>query len=110
MSREHRNFNSKLYHTRRSIDLAYELLRARWKRLKCLEMDEVKSMVNLVKSCCILHNICINNEGYVDRKYEKENKEDVEVEYNGPQSMSAQQKRDMLATYLSGEPITLNIQ
>ena len=109
INRDQKNFNAKIYATRRPVDIAFELLRARWKRLKCLEMDEVKSMINLVKTCCILHNICINNENYREKNYELEEKEDVEVEYVGPLPMTAIQKRDMLAMFMNGQPLTLNL-
>ena len=201
LTRDQKLFNQKLYRTRVPVDAALHTLRRRWQRLKCLEMDEVTSMTQLVKCCCILHNICINNPGYmttnessatifsnnasssftvsnvtpvrnvpgmvtnrgfedagcVDARnpgftsysmknygkasnpsnamanqsmignpsgsmgavnnsgmveviVENEDKGDLEVEYVGTQSLSSLQKRDMLAMYLSGRTLTLNIQ
>ena len=104
LSRHQKLFNGKLALGHRPIEQAFQILRARWQRLKCLEMQQVSNMNIAIKTCCILHNICMSNSAYHLGDFEAEKEPSaVEVDYCGACPYSALRKRDMIALYLDGQ-------
>jgi len=106
---QEQNYNHKLHSTTKAADYGFKLLRGRWQRLKCLEMQKVANMTIAVKTCCILHNICINNPNYVNSNFFVEDDKNYQVStYTGPLPYSSVKKRDMIAKYLE-ENVTTNV-
>ena len=54
-------FNKKLSATRSVIERSFALLKGRFRRLKYLDMD-VKYISATIVACCVLHNICLNED------------------------------------------------
>lgn len=57
-----RNFNTKLSQTRVVIERAFGILKGRFRKLKYVHMYNTEMIPLVILSCCILHNICIDNE------------------------------------------------
>ena len=105
-TRHQRVYNDKLAATKLPIEGAFKLLRTRWQRLKCLEMQHVSNMNIAIKTCCILHNICMANPDYQilsDFSLEDNIDKTIATEYSGTPPFKALRKRDMIALYLDGQ-------
>ena len=59
-------FNNSLSATRSAIERAFALLKGRFRRLKYLNMSNVDKIPRVIIACCVLHNICILNDDFVD--------------------------------------------
>ncbi|KAK0131595.1 Protein ANTAGONIST OF LIKE HETEROCHROMATIN PROTEIN 1 [Merluccius polli] len=57
-----RRFNQKLNAARVAIEHAFGIMKAKFRRLKCLHMKDVAT----VTTCCILHNICLDPGDHFD--------------------------------------------
>ncbi|XP_066589412.1 putative nuclease HARBI1 [Prorops nasuta] len=57
-----KNFNKKLSSTRMTIEKAFGLLKARFRKLKYVYMYRTDMIPLVILSCCILHNICIDKD------------------------------------------------
>lgn len=56
------NYNRKLSKTRVIIERAFGLLKGRFRRLKYVYMYNTEMIPLIILACCVLHNICIDNE------------------------------------------------
>ncbi|XP_066598850.1 putative nuclease HARBI1 [Prorops nasuta] len=56
------NYNRKLSAIRMVIERTYGLLKARFRKLKYVYMYDTDMIPLIILTCCILHNICIDNE------------------------------------------------
>ena len=64
---ERREFNRRISRARQCIECAFGILTAKWRCLKTeLELSPAK-VDNVVKACCILHNLIIDEEGLLVR-------------------------------------------
>ena len=52
-------YNEKHSGTRQVIERALGLLKGRWRRLKCLEMEAMEEIPSVVSAGCVLHNFCL---------------------------------------------------
>ncbi|KAA0196942.1 hypothetical protein HAZT_HAZT007445 [Hyalella azteca] len=104
-SRLQKEFNSRLQMTKRPLEEAFRLLRGKWQRLKCLEMQQVSSMSLAIRTCCILHNICMHNDEYRSSPAASllEEEQFHELEFMGNPPLSALQKRDLIAHHVQRE-------
>jgi len=57
-----KNFNYVHSATRCVVERAFALLKGRFRRLKYLDMKHVEDMVQVIMTCCIFHNICLQND------------------------------------------------
>ncbi|KAI4468091.1 hypothetical protein MML48_2g00016492 [Holotrichia oblita] len=60
LTHDQRNFNKKISQTRQVIERAFALLFDRLRRLKYLDMTNTNFIPNLVIACCVLHNLCLD--------------------------------------------------
>lgn len=109
------SFNAKLCGTRVCIENTFGILKQRFRQLKSLELWTVEKMANVVMSCCVLHNLCMDNgDSDIDDSDEEEEEEESEVEEDSsstaPQSESnrdallrqlGEDKRDRLCRLLT---------
>lgn len=62
-------FNTKVSVSRQVIEIAFALLKGRFRRLKYVDMNRTDLIPATVLAACVLHNICINcdsiNEEYI---------------------------------------------
>lgn len=61
LSREEQLYNKKLSATRVKIENCFGILKGRFRQLLKLEMNSVVKMTKFIVACCILHNLCIDN-------------------------------------------------
>jgi len=61
LSQEQRNFNRALSSSRSSVERAFGILKARWRCLIKRLDSNVENIPDIIISCCVLHNICQNN-------------------------------------------------
>lgn len=54
-------YNTKLSTTRATIERAFGMLKGRFRKLKYVYMYNTDMIPLIILACCILHNICINN-------------------------------------------------
>ncbi|KAK9703909.1 DDE superfamily endonuclease [Popillia japonica] len=67
--RKENYFNTKVSVSRQVIEIAFALLKGRFRRLKYVDMNRTDLIPATVLAACVLHNICINcdsiNEEYI---------------------------------------------
>lgn len=64
LTKQHREFNYFISATRNVVENAFGLLKGRFRRLR--RLDNVDRMpCSKIILCCILHNICIDENGYI---------------------------------------------
>ena len=64
-------YNEKHSGTPQVIERALGLLKGRWRRLKCLEMEAVEEMPSIVSAGCVLHNFCLlADEGDIEQFFD----------------------------------------
>ncbi|XP_071582365.1 putative nuclease HARBI1, partial [Temnothorax nylanderi] len=92
-----RNYNTKLSSTRITIERAFGMLKGRFRKLRYVYMFNTEMIPLLVLACCILHNICIDNE---DEQFENI-LEPMENENNHNNVLlEGNEKRDVIAQLL----------
>lgn len=76
LTEEKRNFNYKFSACRVKIENAFGLLKTRFRQLIRLDFNTVQRASHFIISCCVLHNLCINNGDTLDY-LEEENVENI---------------------------------
>lgn len=61
-----RNFNFVHSATRCIVERAFALLKGRFRRLKYLDMKHMEDICQVILTCCIFHNICLQNDADTD--------------------------------------------
>jgi len=61
-----KNYNFVHAATRCTVERAFALLKGRFRRLKYLDMKHMEDVMNVIMTCCIFHNICLQNDSDVD--------------------------------------------
>lgn len=62
---QQKHFNTCLSTTRVTVERAFGMLKGRFGRLQTVDTKKVKTTIDLIVVCCVLHNICILNEDEV---------------------------------------------
>ncbi|XP_039307618.1 putative nuclease HARBI1 isoform X2 [Solenopsis invicta] len=88
------NYNTKLSKTRVIIERTFGILKERFRKLKYVYMYNTDMISLDILACCILHNICIDNE---DEPFDNVEVENVNNNYA---IMPADDKRDIIAELL----------
>lgn len=66
LTRQQKVFNKKLSSSRVVIEQAFARLKGTWRRLKFLQIHNLRYLKYIVISACILHNICISENNAAD--------------------------------------------
>jgi len=90
-----------LSRTRVKIENAFGLLKQRFRQLIQLDFVTVKRSANFIISCCVLHNICIMNNDYLDVENEECNERHIYNEQNLNDRMEGEIKRDIICNLLA---------
>jgi len=91
-----RKFNTKLSKTRLVIERAFGTLKGRFRKLKYIYMFNTEIIPLVIFTCCILHNICIENEdAFID-----EFDEAIEMLDDDIALMNGAEKRDIISNLL----------
>lgn len=97
-------YNEKHSGTRQVIERALGLLKGRWRRLKCLEMEAVEEIPSVVSAGCVLHNFCLlADEGDIKQFFDDDSDGDDSDSDDQPDQPLPQAvaKRNMMVQYLS---------
>ena len=97
-------YNEKHSGTRQVIERALGLLKGRWRRLKCLEMEAVEEIPSVVSAGCVLHNFCLlADEGDIEQFFDDDSDGDDSDSDDQPDQPLPQAvaKRNMMVQYLS---------
>lgn len=89
------NFNTKLSSTRVTIERAFGILKGRFRKLKYMYLHNTEMIPLLILACCILHNICIDNEDENFDNFE----EPVEIDNNNI-NLDGEEKRNIISHLL----------
>lgn len=109
LTRKQKNFNKKLSSTRVIIEQAFGLLKGRWRRLQYLDIKNIKYAKLYIMFACILHNITINLNDFIDCDFDEEeagidyHEEEILLcneESRNQRLLAAQRKRDELMNTL----------
>ncbi|KAI4455225.1 hypothetical protein MML48_9g00015993 [Holotrichia oblita] len=68
LSEGERIYNAKFCKTRVSIENTFGLLKSRFRQLLQIQMDDVDKMAKFILSCCVLHNLCIMTNDYLEER------------------------------------------
>ena len=71
-------YNKRFCATRILIENTFGLLKGRWKQLQQIDIHKIFKISKFIISCCVLHNLFIDNEDIYMYAYENEEIEDVE--------------------------------
>lgn len=71
MTEAQRNFNKKFSATRVLIENSFGLLKGRFRQLIQLDFHTVERASRFILSCCVLHNLCIDNGDLWENLYEE---------------------------------------
>lgn len=90
------NYNTKLSKTRVIIERAFGILKGRFRKLKYIYLYNTEMIPLIILACCVLHNICIDNEDEPFDIFEPDN------EYNDQNYpfIDADEKREIIAQLL----------
>ena len=97
-------YNEKQSGNRQVIERALGLLKGRWRRLKCLEMEAVEEILSVVSAGCVLHNFCLlADEGDIEQFFDDDSDGDDSDSDDQPDQPLPQAvaKRNMMVQYLS---------
>lgn len=88
LSANEKKFNKMLSATRVLIENTFGLLKSRFRQLIEVDMHNVDKISKFIISCCVLHNLCIENNDDIDfPMYEKQNVNEVYNEDIGEQEV-----------------------
>lgn len=101
----HRLFNKSLSKTRVVIEQAFSLLKGRFRRLKFLDIRDMKELNETVMMCCILHNVLLH-EGNFEEFFDPTGEDSTnQVEGDDADELHAkaegENKREWLRNYIS---------
>ncbi|KAI4468067.1 hypothetical protein MML48_2g00013125 [Holotrichia oblita] len=68
LSEGERIYNAKFCKTRVLIENTFGLLKSRFCQLLQIQMDDVDKMAKFILSCCVLHNLCIMTNDYLEER------------------------------------------
>ena len=90
------HYNHLLSKNRITIERSFALLKCRWRKLTCVNI-EVANIPSLITACCVLHNICLMKSDFVN--YDLPRPEPV---YNiqEPDNRQGVTKRDEITAHL----------
>ena len=97
-------YNEKHSGTRQVIERALGLLKGRWRRLKCLEMEAMEEIPSVVSAGCVLHNFCLlADEGDIEQFFDDDSDgDDLDSDDQPDQPLpQAVAKRNMMVQHLS---------
>ena len=103
LNRPRRSYNYKVSATRVHIERAFGQLKGRFRKLRMIDMVNLKAINTLVIACCVIHNICISQNDVFEGQEEEEDNDPNHFEgiYNNDADGSA--KRDQIVEMLSKE-------
>ena len=90
------HYNHILSRNRIIIERSFALLKCRWRKLACANIN-VSNLPDLITACCVLHNICIMKKDFVE--YDLVRPEPVNA-VQEPDNRQGMAKRDQIKAHL----------
>lgn len=90
---KHTNFNFIHSQTRIAIEHAFGLLKQRFRQLYFCKLRNIEMLLHFIRSCIVVHNICIDNNDEVIDLVNLEETVDL-VNFSGTDSRTGIQKRN----------------
>lgn len=102
LTQEQTAFNRRFSKARVKIENAFADLKGRFRQLVRVDLWSVLKISKFIICCCVLHNLCIENDDFLIENYEQpEHLEDADHENNEePHRTVAEAKRDRIAAGL----------
>lgn len=99
-----KNFNKRLSSARSTIERSFAYLKGRFRCLKYLDVRNLIWAPKYIMACCVLHNICMNNDDIIEIDVIQANQEDNDIlipDINRRQlQVAGQQKRNQICAEL----------
>ena len=110
LSQEQRKFNRFLSSARVAVEHAFGILKARWRcLLSCLDHN-IENLLDVIISCCVLHNICqakgdsyIDNDDVLEHTLQRERKRRTQRREEREFHASTNTLRDILTDYVNAD-------
>ena len=110
LSQEQKKFNRFLSSARVVVERAFGILKARWRYLlNCIDHN-IENLSDVIKSCCVLHNICqmigdsyIDNYDVLEHTLQRERERRIQRREELKFHASANMLRDILTDYVNAE-------
>ena len=110
LSQEQKKFNRFLSSARVVVERAFGILKARWRYLlNCIDHN-IEDLSDVIKSCCVLHNICqmigdsyIDNYDVLEHTLQRERERRIQRREELKFHASANMLRDILTDYVNAE-------
>lgn len=64
-----RNYNKRFCATRVKIENTFGILKSRFRQLLRLDMHKIEKISKYILALCVLHNLCIDNDDFINDKY-----------------------------------------
>ena len=105
-----KKFNRFLSSARVVVERAFGILKARWRYLlNCIDHN-IENLSDVIKSCCVLHNICqmigdsyIDNYDVLEHTLQRERERRIQRREELKFHASANMLRDILTDYVNAE-------
>ncbi|XP_053968701.1 putative nuclease HARBI1 [Anastrepha ludens] len=68
LTEQEKRYNYKFSQTRVRIENAFGLLKCRFRQLMRLDFHEVETTAKFILACCVLHNVCIDKQDFIEKK------------------------------------------
>lgn len=99
LSQMQRHYNFKLSSTRVAIEQAFGLLKGRFRILKYVNIYSTKRIPALILACCVLHNICLQQNDFFEEDPDDKGSTPINVAYPGNDNTGLK-KRNAIANRL----------
>ncbi|KAK5648124.1 hypothetical protein RI129_003016 [Pyrocoelia pectoralis] len=82
VTNEQKNFNLKLSRCRILIEHTIGLLKQRFRQLFHIKCRSIELTCHIIRACCVLHNLCIENDVAPNAHHEEMEAQDVDLQEN----------------------------
>lgn len=96
------NFNYKFSATRVLIENTFGILKARFRQLMKLEFHKVETNSKFIISCCVLHNLCIENNDLLEEDCAIDEIIIPVLQNNNEVKRLGEEKRNRISDFLGG--------
>lgn len=80
LTESHKVFNKKLSGSRVLIENTFGIFKGRFRQVLHLDMHYMSKITKFILACCVLHNLCIDKNDFIDLHVDTENLHNVNNE------------------------------
>jgi len=100
LSADQKRYNFTHSSSRMCIERAFGALKGRFRRLRYIDMQDIREVVKFVLSCCTLHEICLVNSDEFDEYIQEGLNADDEINDFLRRGRTGEQKRQSIVNML----------